>query len=268
MTQALIRPDEEAIMRLIFLVLLALWLEPAVARADEPITLAKIRADGVLRVGTTGDYKPFTMLEADGSYEGADIVMSARLAEALGVKVTYVHTTWPTLTADFVAGKFDIAVVTVQPDRAKLGVFSISHFVDGKRPIARCADKDRFTSIEKIDQPDVRVITNPGASNEVFAEQNFPHAAVSVFSDNAKIFDEIVAGRADVMVTDGIEVDQQAILHPQLCAAAVPAAFTRLEKAYWLHDDPALVAAVNQWLSGEVKSGEWNKVLLAALHQQ
>jgi cyclohexadienyl dehydratase len=254
-------------MRWIVIILLALCVDVRLARADERITLDSIRAHGVLRVGTTGDYKPFTILEANGSYEGADIVMSAKLAEALGVKVAYVPTTWPTLTADFVAGKFDIAVVTVQADRAKLGVFSISHFVDGKRPIARCADKDRYTSIAAIDQPGVRVITNPGASNEVFAKQNFPQAEVAVFADNARIFDEIVAGRADVMVTDGIEVDQQAILHPQLCPTAVAAPFTRLEKAYWLHDDPALVAAVNQWLSGEVTSGEWNKVLLAALHQ-
>jgi cyclohexadienyl dehydratase len=253
--------------RILFLLLLLPLLCGQASRADEPITLQSIRAHGVLRVGTTGDYKPFTFLQPDGSYTGADIVMSTRLAQALGVKVAFVHTTWPTLTQDFADGRFDIAVVTVQPDRAKLGPFSISHFIDGKRPIARCADRDKFTSVAAIDQPDVRVITNPGASNEAFARQHFSHAKLTVFPDNARIFDEIVAGRADVMVTDGIEVDQQAILHPELCAAAVPAPFTRLEKAYWLHDDPAMLAAVNQFLSQEINSGAWNRVLVAALHQ-
>ena len=33
---------------------------------------------------------------------------------------------------------------------------------DGKRPIARCADKERYTSIGAIDQPGVRVVVNPG----------------------------------------------------------------------------------------------------------
>ena len=39
--------------------------------------LDTIRQHGVLRVGTTGDYKPFTFRNPDGSYYGADIDMAA-----------------------------------------------------------------------------------------------------------------------------------------------------------------------------------------------
>ena len=89
------------------------------------------------------------------------------------------------------------------------------------------------------------MVVNPGASNEQFARANFPHARLTVHADNATVFDEIVAGREDVMVTDGIEVDHQAFIHPELCATKVAAPFTRLEKAYWMQDDPALQAAVD-----------------------
>jgi cyclohexadienyl dehydratase len=54
------------------------------------------------------------------------------------------------------------------------------------------------------------------------------------------VFLEIVAGRADVMVTDGLEADHQAALHPELCAAPVAEPFTRLEKAYMFARDAAL----------------------------
>jgi len=170
-------------------------------------TLDAIKARGVLHVGTTGDYKPFTFRNQDGTYYGADIEMAKRLADRVGVKVEFVPTVWARLADDFAARKFDIAMggVTILPARAKLGDFSTVTYVDGKRPVARCADQDRFTSIERIDRPDVRVVVNPGASNEQFAREHFPHAKLTVHKDNATVFDEIVANRADVMVTDGIE---------------------------------------------------------------
>ena len=232
--------------------------------------LAAVRAAGVLRVGTTGDYKPFAFRDPDGSYRGADIDMARQLAAELGVTIAFVPTVWASLNSDFAADRCDISVggVTILPAREKIASFSTATLVDGKRPIVRCADKDRFTSVAAIDQPGVRVVVNPGASNEEFARGHFAHAKLTVHPDNASVFDEIVAGREDVMVTDGIEVDHQALLHPELCAAAVPAPFTRLEKAFMLPRDPAFVAVVNQWWAAQVASGAWGRVLDTAQHQQ
>ncbi|MEJ1977200.1 MAG: transporter substrate-binding domain-containing protein [Acetobacteraceae bacterium] len=167
--------------------------------------LAAVRSAGVLRVGTTGDYKPFSFRAPDSSYRGADIAMARSLAAALGVRIVFVPTVWAKLSEDFAADRFDIAVggVTILPAREKIAAFSTATVVDGKRPIARCADRTRFASIGAIDQPGVRVVVNPGASNEDFARAHFPHAALTVFPDNVTVFDEIAAGRQDVMVTDG-----------------------------------------------------------------
>jgi cyclohexadienyl dehydratase len=180
-----------------------------------------------------------------------------------------VPTVWATLNNDFAAGKFDIAMggVTNLPPRLAKGPFARTVYVDGKRPIARCADRDRFTSVASIDKPDVRAVVNPGASNEDFAHANFPHAQLAVHADNATVFDEIVAGRADVMVTDGIEVDHQAFIHKELCPTAVAAPFTHLEKAYWVQPDRDLLALVNAWLDDEIASGSWKRTLDAALAQ-
>ena len=242
----------------------------ATSLSAQAADLAGVRAAGVLRVGTTGDYKPFAFRDPDGSYRGADIAMARQLAAELGVTVQFVPTVWARLNDDFSAGKFDIAVggVTILPAREKIAAFSTATLVDGKRPIARCADKDRFTSVAAIDRPDVRVVVNPGASNEDFARSHFPHAKLTIHPDNVSVFDEIVAGRQDVMVTDGIEVDHQALLHPELCATDVPAPFTRLEKAYMLPQDPAFVAAVDGWWAGQVASGAWTRALDTAQHEQ
>ena len=248
--------------------LLALLLALA-APAHAGEALDAIRARGVLRVGSTGDYKPFTFRHPDGRYGGADIVMAGRLAERMGVRLEVVPTAWGTLLPDFVAGRFDVAMggVSVTPPRAARGTFSTVTFVDGKRPVTRCADQDRYTAVEGIDQPGVRVVVNPGGTNEEFARANFPRAAVRVHPDNTTVFDEIVANRADVMVTDGIEVDHQSFLHPELCPARVAAPFTRLEKAYLLPRDAELAALVDEWLAKERASGEFDRILAAAQHE-
>ena len=247
--------------RLAFIVALTLAAHTAQAGA----VLDEIHRRGTLRVGTTADYKPFTF-RTGNTYSGADIDMARRLAQSLGVTLDLVPTVWASMMDDFVANKFDIAMggITILPPRQAAGLFSDVTYVDGKRPVARCADQDRFTSIETIDQPGVRVIVNPGAANEQFAHANFHRATITVHRDNATVFDEIVAGHADVMVTDGIEADHQHFVHPELCATHVAAPFTRLEKAYWLQKDPAFQAAVDTWLAEEKKAGSWDRTLEAA----
>lgn len=237
------------------------------ARAGQ--VLDAIQQRGALRVGTTGDYKPYSFLDPDGTYRGADIEMARRIAERLGVSLQLVQTKWGSLMADFQGDAFDMAVggVTVLPARSAAGSFSTVLVVDGKRPIARCGDAGRYVDVTAIDQPGVRVIVNPGAANEAFARENFPHAALRIHADNATVFDEIAAGRADVMVTDGIEVDHQVYLHKELCAAAVPAPFTRLEKAYWLKRDADLTQIVDGVIAEAQANGSWASILRTAQEQ-
>src|SRR4051812_7932567 len=86
----------------------ALLLLVLPAQAEDG-ALQSIRQAGVLRIGTTGDYKPFSYQGADGTLTGADIQMGKDLAAKLGVKPDFVMTSWKTLLDDFKAGKFDIA---------------------------------------------------------------------------------------------------------------------------------------------------------------
>ena len=232
-------------------------------------TLDDARKAGVLRVGTPGDYAPFSLRTGEGSYRGADVTEAERLAEHLGLKIEWVPTAWSRLADDAKAQKFDIAVggISITPARQQFAAFSTVLVSDGKRPVVRCADKDRFTTVESIDQPGIRVVVNPGGSNESFAKANLSHAAVTVFPDNKTIAGEIVAGRQDVMVTDGVEVDHDALVHPELCAASVAAPFTHFENAFLLQPDPALEQAVDAFLTAEIQAGTWPKILLEAERQ-
>ena len=234
---------------------------PAAARS-----LADIDASGTLRVGLTGDYPPYSLRRADSTFTGADVTMARTLAAALHVRLEIVATSWPHLAADLKADKFDIAMggVSVTPDRAAIGDFSIPVMQDGKRPIARCADRDRYVSLAAIDRHEVRVAVNRGGTNERFAHAHFPHAQLVARANNQAIFADLAAGRADVMVTDGAEVDYQARRHPRvLCATRVTAPFDRFDKAYWMTRDQHLKAAVDAFVRKELASGDYQRALEA-----
>jgi cyclohexadienyl dehydratase len=219
--------------------------------------LDEIIARGTLRVGTTGDYRPFTFLNKEtGKFEGYDIDVAEALAAALGVKAEFVQTSWPKMMEDFTADRFDIVMggVSITLPRQKKGYFTNPIMREGKTPIARCGDKDKFQAIADIDKPSTHVVVNPGGTNEAFARANFKAADIRVYGDNTTIFDEIASGKADVMVTDSSETLYQQKLHiGVLCAIHPDKPFDFAEKAYWMQRDVALKAFVDQFLhiSGE-----------------
>ncbi len=154
-----------------------------------PSRLDEIIKRGTLRVGMTGDYKPFTYLDkATQQFSGFDVDMAEALGKALGVKVEYVPTAWPKLMKDFEADQFDIAMggVSVTLDRQKKGFFSMPIMREGKTPIARCADVGKYQTIADIDKKGTRVIVNPGGTNERFARANVKDADINVFPDSPR----------------------------------------------------------------------------------
>ena len=251
-------------MRFIFVgvLLFGLALAQDALAQDEASRLDAVLEAGVVRVCTTGDYKPFTFLNPEtDAFEGIDIDMARDLAEDLGVEVAFVQTSWPTLMEDFTSDRCDVAMggISVNLERQKEAFFSEPYLVDGKTPITRCENVERFQTVEQIDEPGVRVIVNPGGTNQRFADANFGEAEVTVYDDNVTIFERIVAGEADVMVTDAIETVLQANLNPELCAVHPDEPFTYSEKGYLLpRGDEVWKAWVDQWLHLTRASGAFD----------
>jgi chorismate mutase-like protein len=225
--------------------------------------LDDIAARGVLRVGSTGDYKPFSYLQAGGGFIGMDVELAGELARALGVRLQLVPTSWPTLMADLGADRFDLALsgVSVTAERQRQALFSVPYLHDGKTPITRCDNVARFQTLAQIDRPEVRLIVNPGGTNERFARAHAPRARLTVYPDNVTIFGQIVSGAADLMMTDAIETRLQQRLHPQLCAVHPEAPFDTVDKAILLPRDAALKAYVDHWLQQRLDNGDVPKRL-------
>jgi cyclohexadienyl dehydratase len=248
-------------MRALSPLIAALWTVAAPALADGS-RLDVILERQVLRVGTTGDYRPFTALDkGTGGYSGLDVDMARALAKALGVSIAFEPMTWSGLAKGLADGDFDIAMggVSVTLDRQKTGFFSAPYMRDGKTPIARCSDQAKYQTLADIDRSGVTVIANPGGTNERFDRARLHAADILIYPDNLTIFDQLAAGRANLMITDASETRFQAKMHPGvLCAIHPDQPFDFAEKAYWMPPDAALKAFVDQWLHLAKEDGEFD----------
>lgn len=214
--------------------------------------LDSVHDAGVLKVCTTGDYRPFTYKDPKtGKYSGLDVDMARDLAQRLGVEAEFVDTTWKDLMPDFLAS-CDIAVggVSISLERAQQAAFSTATLDEGKTPITRCEDVEKYDTIAEINQPGVRSITPIGGTNQKFAEEHYPRGKIIEFKDNNTIFDQIIAGKADVMTTDASETRWVANEHPELCAVHPDKPFNYSQKAYLLpRGDTAFKEYVDAWLN-------------------
>ncbi len=237
------------------------------AQAQGPARFETIVQRGTLRVGMTGDYPPFSTFDpSTATFRGFDVDIAEALGKALGVRIEYVRTTWPQLSDDFVADRFDVAMggVSMTPERESKGFFSTPIVQEGKTPIARCKDLDKFATLSDIDKPGTRLIVNPGGTNERFVRANIRNAEIRLYPDNLTIFDEIAKGNADLMITDASETRYQQKLHPGvLCAIHPDQPFDHAQKAYWLQRDAALKAFVDGWIRSAADDGRFAKIYAA-----
>ena len=232
--------------------------EPATATVVDS-ALTRIKEVGTLRVCSTGDYPPFTEQTESGDWKGIDVDMARDLAETMGVEPEFVKTSWKTLMDDYTSGACDVAVggISLNPERAEQVYFTVPTQEDGKTPITRCEDVEKYDTVAEINQPGVRSIFPEGGTNEKFAREHYPQGEL-LTHDNLTVFDALAAGEADVMTTDRSEVLYIDHEYLELCAANPDEPFDYFQKGYMLpQGDEVFKHYVDQWLAIALKDGTY-----------
>lgn len=197
------------------------------------LDIERIQQRGVLLAGTTGDYRPLSYLENDSTYWGFEIDLASEIAQNLGVDVEFVTTSWPTLTNDVMAEPqtFDFAIsgITITDERLQIMAMSDSYLANGKTILCRVEDTTMFHSLIDIDKPEVRVMVNPGGTNEKFANKNLTHSTIIVYPVNDEIPALIAEGDADIMITETTEAPWYVQNDTRLAAPLLNMPFTHGE---------------------------------------
>jgi ABC-type amino acid transport substrate-binding protein len=183
----------------------------------------------VLRVGTSGDYAPFSV---EG--KGFDLDVARALAADLGYRLEIVPFRWPELAQAVRDGAFDVAMggVTWRPDRAVIGSMSRAVALGGP-----CL----------LGPPDApRIGVNRGGVLERWARQRFPDRTLVVVEQNLLLPALLERGSVDAIVTDSFEI--ASFRRPGLPESCAP---PRDRKVYWVSPRaPAgLAAAIDRWIA-------------------
>lgn len=227
--------------------------------------LDRVLETKVLRVGTPGDYRPFSILDqATGKYEGHDIELAELLAAELGVAVEFVPTTWSKLMEDYQAGVFDVAVGGITRSLARMlrGDFLPPYAPNGKVALIKKADAEKFVSLETMDVPETTVIVNPGGTNETFVVNNFRNAKVQVHPNNAEIPGLIAEGKGDVMITEVYEAVVYSKKDDRLYGAFIDKPLTKISfMGFFVQkDDPDFLRVMNYLWGDALLRGDLDKL--------
>ncbi len=199
------------------------------APTPTPTPATAVTTRPVLRIGTSGDYPPFSKA---GS--GFDIEVGKRLAEALDHEVEWVPFAWPDLQAKIAANAFDVAMsgVTLRPDRSLVGYMTRAVASGGPCVLGEAEPK--------------RVAVNRGGILERWAREQFGAARLQTVDDNLALPVLLERGEVDAIVTDSFEVAHFAKPGwPKRCEPA------RDRKVYWVSPARAdeLGPRIDRWIA-------------------
>jgi cyclohexadienyl dehydratase len=154
-----------------------------------------------VRIGTSGDYAPFSVLPDDGLHAGAavepagfDAEVARRFAREAGLRIEWVRFRWPELAADLAAERFDVAMsgVTWTPERAATGYLTRAVAATGACWLGAATP--------------VRVGVNAGGALERFARGRFAGAEIHAVERNRSLPELLDRGDVDAIVTDRFEI--------------------------------------------------------------
>lgn len=210
---------------------------------------------GVLRVGTSGDYPPFSQAPKGKAkdYEGFDAELARRYAADRGLEIQWVTFRWPDLLRDLAAGRFDVAMsgITIRPDRSVAGSFGTPVVETGAVVLVR--DAERFDGPEALDRDHVRIAVNAGGHLETVAHQQFPHATVVSVAENSGVLPALEKGAVDAALTDTAEAS---VWQRQVPGLTRLGPFTRDRKAFLAAAGASRrVADLDAWLAEREADG-------------
>ena len=223
--------------------------------------LNKVLDNGVLKVGTTGDFNPMSFKDPEtNEYRGHQIDAAKQLATDMGVELEIVPTDWKTLINGVVAGKYDIVMTgtSMTVGRAKAAGYTIPWGRTGYLALTRKEIADRFKTWDDLNQADVTVGYNLGTSFADFVKLNLPNAKVKEVESPARDWQELLAGRVDVTISSILEAGKLSATHEELAipfqevANSLPLSFIVPQ------NDQVWLNFVNSWMQIKHEGGYFN----------
>jgi len=90
-------------------------------------TLCRVKAAGVLKIGTKDDYVPWSYRAADGSFKGMEVDVGNKIAQTLGVKAEFVKVNSANRFEFLAQGQIDLMIASASDTAERRKIIAFVH---------------------------------------------------------------------------------------------------------------------------------------------
>ena len=236
-------------------------VEPGAGATEEDAPEFTTLEEGVLKVGSCLDYKPFEFVK-NGEEMGFDVELSEEIASRLGLEVEWITANFDTIFTDVDAGKFDMvaAASTINEERLATVDFSDPYFNSRQGFSVNTEATPDITSTDDLGEGDT-VGVQKGTTGKDWAEENLGPQGVEIktFDSAPDAFTDLEAGNIVGVINDEGSSIAEVKSRPGL--EVVQAIDT--DEHYGLafsKENPELTAAVNEALAAIIEDGTYAEI--------
>jgi polar amino acid transport system substrate-binding protein len=163
-------------------------------------SLDDIIKQGVIRIGIQPNFPPFSSRNPQGEFEGFDVDIANKLAEALKVKPEWVPVESPQRVPFLVADKIDIMLgaLTRNAQRAALIEYTVPLHTEVVGVLT--TEKVDITDWKQLDDPKYTLSDMRGNWEVDWLKRELPNAKMALVDSVADEVRQVAQGRADAIV--------------------------------------------------------------------
>ena len=187
------------------LVAAAMFMAAPAAFGQQRDILKEVLDRGTIRIATTSDLPPYSMLGANGELEGYDVDMGKMIAEELGVKAEFLVVDAAGRITALQTGKADITIqdFTANFKRSQVISFTDPYMVVGL-VFFTLAKRDDIKTVDDLNKESMKVGFGRGSTQETLVPAAAPKTTIVRFAGMADTMEALDSERIDATALDNI----------------------------------------------------------------
>ncbi|KKO51223.1 transporter substrate-binding domain-containing protein [Paenibacillus sp. DMB20] len=224
-------------------------------RVDTGRLLQDASLRGTLRIGTEGNYPPFSYRGADGSLKGFDVELAEEVARHMEMKAVFVEKQWKDLLPGLTGGAYDAVFNQVADTAKRRGLYDFSDAYMSATPVLVVRPDERdIRSFRDIKGKNVAVEA-VGEYRSIASRHRSNTIQARNYSDAT---DLLLRRTVDAVITDSLSVLNMKQTRPDLAVKTADS----LDETYNVcaavaNGNPDLLAAVNNALRTMQQDGTY-----------
>lgn len=180
----------------------------AIGMVAASLTMAgAAKSQDVIRIATEGAYPPFNWTDSDGTLKGFDVDMANAICAEIERECELIVQDWDGMIPGLLARKYDIIVasMSITDERKKRIDFTQKYY---KTPVRFVARKGADLTISAEGLEGKRIGVQRATTHNCYVDKHHSNAEISVYAVEADGYNDLIAGRLDAYVADGVQIEE------------------------------------------------------------